>query len=294
MSKIVSAQIQCPHCGHQFETKLYRTIWLEDPKNRKRIFDDEINTVTCPACKERTRLKFAFLCTNAKKGIAVWYEPYHDPAIDKDIQQYRTQMGADSFYARAPRIQDWETFKAKILELEKQAGSNKPNVAISSEMQENIHGFIDTLGGQQKNLQRRYPIWLTHLKKGSNRLKYSFVPFVFLVFLDVLENGLSSSFEGMASDIGQVLVACVALTAVTYALLSLVHIAILEAKPWRERSKAFRLWCFVSAYWILGVFAYMLYGGIANDDELIYLFLISFLPPLLIGSAKYFYDKYIA
>ncbi len=115
MSKKISAEIQCPSCRSKFNMELYRSIWIEDDKNRELIFNDEINTVTCLSCKERTKLKFPFLCTSVKNGIAVWYEPYHDTEIDKDIALYKTQMGKDSFYANAPRIRDWEEFKGKIL-----------------------------------------------------------------------------------------------------------------------------------------------------------------------------------
>jgi hypothetical protein len=41
----------------------------------------------------------------------VWFEPYHDPQIDADVRDYATYMGEDSFYAKAPRVRDWQPFK---------------------------------------------------------------------------------------------------------------------------------------------------------------------------------------
>ena len=121
MSKTVKAGITCPACKNNFPTELYRTIWVEYPQNRSLIFNNEINAVTCPHCKHHERLKFPFLCTNVERGFALWYEPYHDPEIDKDIAGYRKVMGSESFHVKAPRISDWEDFKKKLLEMEAKA-----------------------------------------------------------------------------------------------------------------------------------------------------------------------------
>jgi len=97
MSKKIPAEIQCPSCHNKFNVELYRTIWFEEPKNRELIFSDEINAVTCPSCKKKTKLEFPFLATNVKKEIAIWYEPYHDAEIDKDIALYKANMGKIAF-----------------------------------------------------------------------------------------------------------------------------------------------------------------------------------------------------
>lgn len=118
MSKKIKTNINCPVCKNVFPAELYRSIWVEDARNRSLILSDKINAVTCPQCKYHERLQFPFLCTNVKQGFALWYEPYHDPQVDKDAEDYRKQMGPDSFYANAPRISDWKAFKEKLLEME--------------------------------------------------------------------------------------------------------------------------------------------------------------------------------
>ena len=50
MSKQVEVEVTCPKCRVQFETTLYRSLWIEYPENRNLIFNDEINLVTCPSC----------------------------------------------------------------------------------------------------------------------------------------------------------------------------------------------------------------------------------------------------
>ena len=89
MSKRVDATITCPGCGRQYPVKLYRTIWGEYEENRDLVMNDQAN-------------------------FAVWWEPQHDPSVDTDTQGFARMFGAGSFYATAPRVQDWEEFKRTI------------------------------------------------------------------------------------------------------------------------------------------------------------------------------------
>lgn len=157
MSKKLGANITCPQCAHVFPMQLYRTIWAEHPENRALILNDEINAMTCPKCKFHQRLEFPFLCTNVKRGFALWYEPYPDSQIDKDVADYRRHMGPDSFYAKAPRISDWAAFKRKLLEMETSAPQQAPPVNVSPEMQKNMAGFIHYLE-ERKRQQEGGPI----------------------------------------------------------------------------------------------------------------------------------------
>lgn len=142
MSKKLGANILCPNCKHKFPTQLFRSIWVEDPSNRSLVLSDQINAVTCPRCKFHYRLEFPFLCTNVKCGFALWYEPYHDPQIDKDVAEYSRHFGPNSFYAQAPRIADWNTFKRKLLEMESLVPQQHQIKNISTEMQKKMIGFI--------------------------------------------------------------------------------------------------------------------------------------------------------
>ena len=51
---------------------------------------------------------------DCKKGFAVWWEPIHDSGIDNETIAYSNMFGAESYYAKAPRIQDWEDFKDTV------------------------------------------------------------------------------------------------------------------------------------------------------------------------------------
>lgn len=118
MSKRVEAELECTGCGTDFEATLYRSLWIEYAENRNLVFEDRVNVVECPSCHGRTRIPFSLLCTNVDRNIAVWYEPFPDEAVDKDLKGYEVVFGPDSFLAMAPRIGDWDEFKRTIRRFE--------------------------------------------------------------------------------------------------------------------------------------------------------------------------------
>ena len=109
------------------------------------MLNDRINVFSCDKCKHTERLEYPFLCTNVKKRLAIWYEPYHDAQIDADVEMYRKHMGANSFYAKAPRIADWDAFKAKFLEMETAGPQQGQEPIKSKESREAVKGFVDSL-----------------------------------------------------------------------------------------------------------------------------------------------------
>ena len=116
MSKIIDLQIQCPDCGQQYQAKAFRTLWgdgctADDFTSR---LTENTNMVTCPHCGRSFRLPLGLMYVDVKAGFAVWYEPQFDSNIDDEARQYAAMFGADSYYAKAPRIKDWEEFKRTI------------------------------------------------------------------------------------------------------------------------------------------------------------------------------------
>jgi len=145
MSKRVEVNIQCPDCGHRQNAVLFRSLWIEDGGNRSLLLNDKVNVFICDKCEHTERLEYPFLCTNVNKGLAIWYEPYHDGQIDADVEMYRKHMGPNSFYAKAPRIADWNAFKAKFLEMEAAGPQLGQEPIRSRESQEAFKGFVDSL-----------------------------------------------------------------------------------------------------------------------------------------------------
>jgi hypothetical protein len=124
---------------------LFRSIWAEFEEYRSLILNDEINMFHCNNCKYRERLEYPFLCTNVRKGVAIWYEPYPDAQIDVDAEEYRKHTGPNSFYSKAPRIADWQTFKKKFLEMEAAGPQPGQEPQHSRESLKMRRGFLDSI-----------------------------------------------------------------------------------------------------------------------------------------------------
>jgi len=145
MSKMISADLVCPKCDHKFSIVLFRSIWVENPEYRKLILEDTINRFDCPKCGFNINTDYPFFATNVKRGFALWYEPHHDSQIDKDVEGYKNVMGTNSFYARAPRIKDWNAFKQELLRMEAREANPADSVAISDEMIARMAKFIKSI-----------------------------------------------------------------------------------------------------------------------------------------------------
>ncbi len=128
MSKTVELDLTCPQCKKQWKATAYRSIWMESQENLSLILNDQINLIKCQFCGFSDRLPFALLATNVEKRIAIWYEPYPDPHVDSDIELYRKHYGEESFFAKAPRVQEWAEFKRRLVQL-----NSRPDVPATTE-----------------------------------------------------------------------------------------------------------------------------------------------------------------
>lgn len=296
MSKQIRAEISCPDCGTTFSANLYRSLWIEDAENRALVEDDLVNLVTCPGCNKSSRLEFSLLCTNVKRKFAVWYEPYHDAAVDKDVMLYRQQFGPNSFYAKAPRVRDWGEFKKKIRELEaitdpsltrREVPPDKINIARSSP--------VSIAGPSQQNRPRH----LSRLKSAKNRFWYSIIPAAMLM-LSVLIFISDWHFLEVEVYLGA-LVLTLLLALGLFIVLSTVNLVAADFKPWRERSKLFRLYWFGVGSWfaffslvaaILDPFRYG-WVGYWEAEEAFHFFGLTILIPGLIGVLMYTYQRFV-
>lgn len=308
MSMQLDAMITCPHCGHKFAAKIYRTLWVEEPKNRELFLNDEVNKIVCPSCKVASPLyeQTSLLCVDVKLGVAVWHEPRPDNQISIDQELYRKHMGEDSFYAKAPRISKWEDFKKKFLEMETEAIKNKttPNAKLSDNAQSIIHGFAEHI--KSKTDSENYPRYLRHLRNLFYRFLYATIPFfAFLCFLWERKGKVYHE-HGLAPF----LIVFLIFTAITYSLLTIMSYVV--SKPWREREKPFRLTCFLIIFWIVLLIIYAIvqeilgwrsasqmlkgsersegYGYYLDMSELI---LLAIIPPTIGATATYIYQRYI-
>ena len=116
MSKLVKIAIECPRCSYRYIGDFFRTIWGENEANRSLVLEDKVNIAKCPSCGHQFHLPLAMMYVDVQKGFAVWWEPNYDPGVDSDTASYAKMFGANSYYAKAPRISDWEEFKRVVKE----------------------------------------------------------------------------------------------------------------------------------------------------------------------------------
>lgn len=116
MSKILDINVNCPKCGNQYPAKVFRTLWGDgcNADNFETRLNDKTNVVTCPHCGYSLRAPLGLMYVDCDAGFAVWWEPMHDDGIDSDTKGYAAMFGADSYYAKAPRVKDWDEFKQTI------------------------------------------------------------------------------------------------------------------------------------------------------------------------------------
>ena len=145
MSKRLPLRVDCPKCGlgHVFEA--YRSVWAETSGNREMVFSCEVNVFTCPQCDARVYVPFPFMYVDMKNNFAVWWEPMHDPTIDRDRDDYERCFGEGNFYAAAPRIQRYDIFLKVISEFESGMRVGKP---ISLNPQEIALSFRDATSSE--------------------------------------------------------------------------------------------------------------------------------------------------
>lgn len=293
MSKRVPARINCPVCKAQFDVKLYRSLWVEYPSNRRLIADNELNLVTCPHCHESTRLEFSVLCTNVQRKIAIWYEPYPDPAVDNDMRQYAQHFGQNSFYAQAPRVRNWEDFKAKLTLMEalshKDAHRSLPNP--SEELDKTMGAFI-------KSLPQRRPLWLSHIRSPIFRFMYAALPMTGLVLFAALNH--FDNFNRWLNDFGvEILFYYGLVTCLLFFLLT--AISRLADNLQGTLTKDVRMYLFASICWVvmsslvLWLFDPFDYGGFKYmyDREIAQMLFIVLGLPILIGFAYFSFKKYV-
>jgi len=110
---------------------------------------DGINVVRCPACGLSEKQPFPFLATNARKKVAVWYEPIPDQNIDSDLELYRKHFGNDYFLARAERIKNWAAFKQRLIDLNRRPDAN-PTVEEFVRLKQGMKsGYADATKSRQ-------------------------------------------------------------------------------------------------------------------------------------------------
>jgi len=118
MSKRIDVTRKC-WCGKDYTVSLYRSLWVEYPENLQMIMDEKVNVFHFACCDTELIDESPFMVTNVQKSYALWFDPYHDELVDKEIATYVLMFGPRNFYTEAPRISDYQEFKATVMKYER-------------------------------------------------------------------------------------------------------------------------------------------------------------------------------
>ena len=125
-------QIPCPKCKTASEQLIFQSLNEMTENAANKIVEDEINYVTCPACKNKFQVKTGLLYCNHPKGIAIYYNPTDINAIDDELEDIKRMFGNKSYLSNPDKFDDWNLFKEKVglsegIVKKKQIFTNLPN-----------------------------------------------------------------------------------------------------------------------------------------------------------------------
>ncbi|MFP4082266.1 MAG: CpXC domain-containing protein [Candidatus Aminicenantes bacterium] len=121
MSRKVTINISCPHCGFMKATAVYTSVNVTlNPELRRELFDDRLNRFKCPDCGKIFLVEINLMYHDMERKFAVWYCPQGDvPEIEKEtFGKLSQKMGMGEYLSQAPSTYDWEDFKKAILKIE--------------------------------------------------------------------------------------------------------------------------------------------------------------------------------
>jgi hypothetical protein len=76
MSKKMLLQLKCPHCGYRQDTFAWTSINVTvNPELKEKLFDGEINMLTCEKCNEKTFINTPLLYHDMEQRYCVQYYP---------------------------------------------------------------------------------------------------------------------------------------------------------------------------------------------------------------------------
>ena len=76
MSMPQTEKVECPHCGKKQKVTYYKSINVSlEPKLKDRLFNGDINFLTCKNCEKKTYLDVDLLYHDMEKEFCVQYYP---------------------------------------------------------------------------------------------------------------------------------------------------------------------------------------------------------------------------
>jgi hypothetical protein len=88
MPQVVLARVNCPSCGHPFQTRVEQVLDVKaDPGAKTRVLNGLVNVAICPQCGVGGALSLPFLYHDPDKELALVYMPMQAGRNDLERQQ---------------------------------------------------------------------------------------------------------------------------------------------------------------------------------------------------------------
>jgi hypothetical protein len=88
MPQVLLARMNCPSCGHQFQSPVEQILDVRaDPSAKMRVLNGLVNMAVCPQCQMRGMLSLPFLYHDPDKELALVYMPMDSARDNVERQQ---------------------------------------------------------------------------------------------------------------------------------------------------------------------------------------------------------------
>lgn len=88
MPQVLLARMNCPSCGHQFQSPVEQVLDVrQDPSVKMRVLNGLVNIAVCPQCGMRGALSLPFLYHDPDKELALVYMPMEAGRDNMERQQ---------------------------------------------------------------------------------------------------------------------------------------------------------------------------------------------------------------
>jgi len=114
MSQLVKHDIVCPKCKEISQQSIFHSVNTIIDNVAIKLFNDEINFVTCNDCGNKFQVKTSLLFNNMEKHYALYYNPISFENIDLECIGMKNMLGENHYLTNPTKFKDWELFKKEI------------------------------------------------------------------------------------------------------------------------------------------------------------------------------------
>jgi len=147
MPQVLLARMNCPSCGHQFQSPVEQILDVRaDPNAKMRVLNGLVNIAVCPQCGMRGTLSLPFLYHDPDKELALVYMPMDSGRDNVERQQAIGRLTSSVMDDLPPEERKGYLFQPEVfLTLENMANKILEADGVTPEMLEEQRAKADLL-----------------------------------------------------------------------------------------------------------------------------------------------------